>query len=451
MEDAGRIRRGYFVDGLGAAQFALPGALDRLRAARDAGRASGARARCCSSPPRTRPTRTARRSPWPRRDEHDRRPLQRAAGAYVVLVDGVAALYLERGGSTLQTLPAADDPRSPSPRRGAPRSSSRTAASRSWSSARSTARTWPRRRSASAAGRRVRAGLPRPRPARRLVPEGDTLYRTAAGLRPYLVGRTVTAARAQGPGPVPQVHRVVGRTIDAVDSVGKNLLIRFDGGLELRTHLRMNGSWHRYRPGERWRRPPSRARLVLEVPGAVAVCFDAPVVELLETRAEALHPALGALGPDLLADGLRRRRGASPPARPVARRHGDRRGAARPAGARRHRQRLQERDPLDRAGLAVHAGRGRRRRDARPPDRDRPPAAARERPRDRGPERVTTAGDRGAPGALYVYGRGGRPCRRCRTPIRSTPAGHRTCRGRRTGARPVRARCTTPSTPPPPG
>ena len=48
--------------------------------------------------------------PWPRRGETDRRPLQRAAGAYVVLVDGVAALYLERGGATLQTLPASDDP-----------------------------------------------------------------------------------------------------------------------------------------------------------------------------------------------------------------------------------------------------------------------------------------------------------------------------------------------------
>ncbi|HUP55208.1 MAG TPA: hypothetical protein VM408_06860, partial [Methylomirabilota bacterium] len=47
--------------------------------------------------------------PWPRRGETDRRPLQRAAGAYVVLVDGVAALYLERGGSTLQTLAPADD------------------------------------------------------------------------------------------------------------------------------------------------------------------------------------------------------------------------------------------------------------------------------------------------------------------------------------------------------
>jgi endonuclease VIII len=134
------------------------------------------------------------------------------------------------------------------------------------------------------------------------VPEGDTLFRTAAGLRPHLVGRTVTAARARRPGP--QVERIVGTTIEAVESQGKNLLIRFDNGLELRTHLRMNGSWHRYRPGERWRRPESRARVVIEVPGAVAVCFDAPVVELFEQRAEALHPGLGSLGPDLLDPGF---------------------------------------------------------------------------------------------------------------------------------------------------
>ena len=100
---------------------------------------------------------------------------------------------------------------------------------------------------------------------------------------------------------MPQVQRIVGHEIRAVDAIGKNLLIRFDNGLEIRTHLRMNGTWHRYRPGERWRRPPARARLVIEVPGAVAVCFDAPVVELLEQRAEAVHPALGRLGPDLVA------------------------------------------------------------------------------------------------------------------------------------------------------
>jgi endonuclease VIII len=132
------------------------------------------------------------------------------------------------------------------------------------------------------------------------MPEGDTLVRTAAGLRPHLVGRRVTGAQARQPGP--QVERLVGATVTAVEAAGKNLLIRFDNGLEVRTHLRMHGSWHRYRPGEAWRRAPARARLVLEVPGSVAVCFDAPVVELFEQRVEALHPDLGPLGPDLLRE-----------------------------------------------------------------------------------------------------------------------------------------------------
>ena len=194
------------------------------------------------------------------------------------------------------------------------------------------------------------------------MPEGDTLFRTAAGLRPYLVGRDVLAARAQGPGAVPQIHRVVGKRVDAVEAHGKNLLIRFDGGLELRTHLRMNGSWHRYRPGERWRRPPGRARLVLEVDGAVAVCFDAPVVELFEARAERVHPSLSRLGPDLLVARLRCRRGASTPALARTPVDADRRRAARPASARGHRQHLAQRDAVRGACRPVRAGRGRRRR-----------------------------------------------------------------------------------------
>ena len=109
MEEAGRIRRGYFVDGLGAAQFALAGALDRLRSVRDSAEpaSTGAIHLLAAADP-ANPYGAA--LPWPRRGDTDRRPLQRAAGAYVVLVDGVAALYLERGGATLQTLPAADDP-----------------------------------------------------------------------------------------------------------------------------------------------------------------------------------------------------------------------------------------------------------------------------------------------------------------------------------------------------
>ncbi len=249
------------------------------------------------------------------------------------------------------------------------------------------------------------------------MPEGDTLFRTAAGLRPYLVGRTVTAARASGPGSIPQIHRVIGHEITAVESLGKNLLIRFEGGLELRTHLRMNGSWHRYRPGERWRRPPARARLVLEVPGAVAVCFDAPVVELLEQRAEALHPALASLGPDLLspdvdaAEAVRRLRDPSRAKTEIAEALTDQRALAGIGNVYKseilHIERVSpfaavralEDDAL--ARLVATAIRLLRANVVG----------------GRGPKRVTTTGDRGAPGPLYVYGRAGRPCRRCRTPI----------------------------------
>ncbi len=93
-------------------------------------------------------------------------------------------------------------------------------------------------------------------------------------------------------------------------------------------------------------------------------------------------------------------------------------GAARPAGAGRDRQRLQERGPVDRARVAVHRHRRRRRRGPRAARRDRPAPPARERRDGRtarnGPRRPATAA---APGPLYVYGRAGRPCRRCRTPI----------------------------------
>jgi len=255
------------------------------------------------------------------------------------------------------------------------------------------------------------------------VPEGDTLFRTAAGLRPHLVGRAVTAARANGPGPVPQVHRLIGHRIDAVEAQGKNLLIRFDGGLEVRTHLRMNGSWHRYLPGERWRRPPSRARLILEVPGAVAVCFDAPVVELFETRAAAQHRSLGRLGPDLLApdfdaaEAHRRLRDPSRATTEIAVVIVDQRALAGIGNVYKNEILWMERvspfipvAEVDEETLDRLIATARRLLVAN--------AAT-----TNGPERVTTAGDRGAPGPLYIYGRARRPCRRCRSPIRSTRQG----------------------------
>ena len=131
------------------------------------------------------------------------------------------------------------------------------------------------------------------------MPEGDTLFRTAAVLREVLLGRDVIAAAGRPGGAA--LARVIGSRIERVDAQGKHLLIGFGNGLTLHTHLRMQGSWHRYRTGERWRRSPLRAVAVVEVAGAVAVCFDAPTVELIDSRALAIHPSLSALGPDLLA------------------------------------------------------------------------------------------------------------------------------------------------------
>jgi endonuclease VIII len=125
------------------------------------------------------------------------------------------------------------------------------------------------------------------------VPEGDTIWRAAAALRPRLVGRRVLAAR-----PAP-LARLTGTTVTAVDTVGKHLLVRFDNGLSVHTHMRMTGAWHVYRPGEPWRKPERLARAVLEVDGTVAVLFNAPVVELTRHDDHTSH-----LGPDILADDL---------------------------------------------------------------------------------------------------------------------------------------------------
>ena len=112
LEEAGRIRRGYFVDGLGAAQFALPGAVDRLRALRDLpGETSGDHGRIVHLLAAADPANPYGAAiAWPRRGTADKRPYPRAAGAYVTLVDGAAALYLERGGTSLVVLPAGDEP-----------------------------------------------------------------------------------------------------------------------------------------------------------------------------------------------------------------------------------------------------------------------------------------------------------------------------------------------------
>ena len=149
------------------------------------------------------------------------------------------------------------------------------------------------------------------------MPEGDTIFRTAEVLRAALVGRRIVEARAQaGPGlrRVPDLSTVVAATVVTVEARGKHLFIGFDNGLTLRTHLRMKGSWHRYRPGEPWRLPMRQASAILETAESVAVLFNAPTVELLTDADLRRSKPLRELGPDLLsgsfdaADALRRLR-----------------------------------------------------------------------------------------------------------------------------------------------
>lgn len=94
-------------------------------------------------------------------------------------------------------------------------------------------------------------------------------------------------------------HPGPGRTIESVESHGKHLEIAWDDGLVLHTHMRMNGSWHLYRIGERWRKPTDQMRVAIEVPDWVAVCFNAPVVETYREFDRFRHPGFGRLGPDL--------------------------------------------------------------------------------------------------------------------------------------------------------
>lgn len=132
------------------------------------------------------------------------------------------------------------------------------------------------------------------------MPEGDTILRAARSLGRWLEGRTITAARTNVAN-LP-AHKLVGRQVAAVEARGKHLLIRLaDSGLVLHTHMRMTGAWHVYTTGEKWQKPAHQARIVLEAGERTAVCFNAPVVELLAEGGEQMHPSLTRLGPDVLA------------------------------------------------------------------------------------------------------------------------------------------------------
>lgn len=140
------------------------------------------------------------------------------------------------------------------------------------------------------------------------MPEGDTIFRAARTLDRALAGKIVTRFETV----LPKLARVDdqtplrGRKVERVTSSGKHLIIEFSGELFLRTHLRMNGSWHLYRTGERWRKRRDDMRLVIATEDFEAVGFNIPVAEFDGvgagfSRPDRLKP-VHTLGPDLLAE-----------------------------------------------------------------------------------------------------------------------------------------------------
>jgi endonuclease VIII len=259
------------------------------------------------------------------------------------------------------------------------------------------------------------------------MPEGDTIFRAAQTLHRFLSGKIVTRFEST----FPAINRVdddtpiVGRSIESVSARGKHLLIAFSGGLVLRTHMRMNGTWHIYPAGEKWRRPRREMRVLVGTADAVAIGFNVPVAELLTARAMARHDVLQSLGPDLLdesfdkEEALRRMRAHN----------------ADPIGDVLLNQRVIAGagnvfkceilfaagvDPFktvasiddETLGRVLDVAVAQLKANVLSPSQTLSPAFGRRTTRSLDPAEK-----------LWVYGRGGRPCRTCGTPIRSRAAG----------------------------
>jgi endonuclease VIII len=243
------------------------------------------------------------------------------------------------------------------------------------------------------------------------VPEGDTIHRAARRLRPALEGaelRRFEATRLVGAQPR------LGEVIDGVEAVGKHLLMHFSSGLTLQTHMRMTGSWHLYRVGERWQKPDHLARAVVGVDEWVAVCFSAPVVRtFVASRPDS---PVAHLGPDLcltapdLDDAVRRMADLAEPDTSIAEVLLDQRIASGIGN-------VYKSEALFACGVDPFTP-------MRWVDRDMRhrllATAARQLRANLGSGPRSTV-----PGGLAFYGRQRQPCRRCGVPVRATHQGPR--------------------------
>jgi endonuclease-8 len=259
------------------------------------------------------------------------------------------------------------------------------------------------------------------------MPEGDTIFRAARTLNRALAGSHVTRFESAFPALTRVDHdrRVVGRLVESVASRGKHLLVAFSGDLVLRTHMRMNGAWHIYRHGERWQRPAREMRILLATAQFVAIGFNVPIAELLSSRDVSRHEELQALGPDLLGPSFDREEAASrmrrQPREPVARILLNQRVVAGVGNVFKSEILFVAGiDPFTPAGdlsddqLARIVDEARALVTANVLDRSQTLSPALGR-------RTTRSLDPSA--KLWVYGRGGKPCRRCGTPIRVNKTG----------------------------
>ncbi|WP_205876698.1 endonuclease VIII Nei2 [Mycobacterium camsae] len=231
------------------------------------------------------------------------------------------------------------------------------------------------------------------------MPEGDTVWHTAAVLREHLVGRTLTRCDVR----VPKFATVdlTGQVVDEVLSRGKHLFIRV-GPASIHSHLKMDGSW---RVGRQ--RVDHRARIVLEAGDIRAVGIDLGVLEILERDQDGA--AVAHLGPDLLGDDWNPHVAAAnliaDPDRPISAALLDQRVMAGVGNVYSnelcfvfgHLPTTPVRDIADPRRLVSRA------REMLWTNRSR---------RNR-----TTTGDTRAGRQVWVYGRAGQPCRRCGTPI----------------------------------
>jgi endonuclease-8 len=259
------------------------------------------------------------------------------------------------------------------------------------------------------------------------LPEGDTIFRAARTLQRALAGRVVTAFESVYPALTRVDHDapIAGRVVEAVSSRGKHLLIAFSGDLILHTHMRMHGSWHIYKPGERWHAPRHEMRILIATGRYVAVGFSIPVAEFLTPAALAGHPQLRLLGPDLASDAFDRadvlRRAGEQPDRTIEELLLDQRVLSGIGNVLKSEilfvARVHPFTPMSRIDPATFD---------RVIDVARRLMKMNTLEQSRSMTAVTgrrTTGSLDPAAKLFVYGRGGKPCRTCGTPVQARKSG----------------------------